>query len=187
MRRKKEILIIVFILIISLVLVLIPVISNNKHVEVKTKETTKTDTYINITLYGEINYYDQADDEMINKLTLKVPKGISYGEIYHKCYVYYTKYSLSDIDLKTRYFEDSEIIIYSSCKTIEEIEDNSGKININEASLDELTKLYGIGTKRANTIINYRKTKLFESFTELKTILGVSDGFIEQLKTEAFL
>ena len=183
-KRKKEIIIIVFILLISLVLVIIPFFTQNKKIETK-GNTTTTSSYIKIKIVGEINYF--IDGEIVNFMVKEYPKGISFGEAQKSFMNFYTKYSYTDYDLKYRFYEDSEIIIYSNCKTIEEIDSNVGKIDINKASFDELVKLYGIGEKRAKTIINYRNNKLFTSFTELKSILGVSDGFIEQLKTEAFL
>ena len=187
MKRKKEIIIIFLVLIISVILVLIPIIKeNNKEINVKTTLTT-TNNKITITLYGEINYYDLIEDEIVNKLELEFKSGVSFGEIRRASMVYFTKYSYTDIDLTKRFFEDTKITVYSNCKTIEEDIDNTNKICINTASIDELTKLYGIGNKRANTIINYRKMKPFESFTELKNVLGISDGLIDQIKSEAFL
>ena len=185
MKRKKEIIIIIFILIITIVLVLIPVITSNHKLE-KNNDVVIGDNYITIKIYGEINYPD--GDEIVSSVEKKYPKGISYGEIYSKIYNLYTDYSYVDIDYKTRYFEDSEIYIRSTCPDInKDVEDKNGKINLNKASKEELVSLYGIGEKRANIIITRRSRKPFESFSELKEALGVSDGFIEQLKTEAFL
>lgn len=185
MKRKKEIIIIILILIVTVVLVLIPIITSNHKLK-KEDDVVNNDNYITIRIYGEINYPD--GDEIVSSFEDKYPKGISYGEIYVKIYNLLTDYSISDIDLKTRYFESSEIYIKSSCPNInKEDDDRSGKINLNKASKDELVSLYGIGEKRANIIITRRLKKPFESFSELKEALGVSDGFIEQLKTEAFL
>ena len=68
-----------------------------------------------------------------------------------------------------------------------EIERYKHKININVASTDELITLYGIGEKRAQAIIDYRKNKKIESFSELKELLGVSDEVIINIKDKAVL
>ena len=185
MKRKKEIIIIILILIITIILVLIPVITSNHKLEAD-DDIKINNNMITIKIYGEINY--PLDDEIVSSFEKEYPKGISFGEINSKIYKLYTIYSDIDIDLKIRYFEDSEIYIKSSCRDINKEDiDRSGKINLNKASKEELVSLYGIGEKRANIIITRRSSKPFETFSELKEALGVSDGFIEQLKTEAFL
>ena len=54
---------------------------------------------------------------------------------------------------------------------------------------DSVEKLYvyGIGEKRANKIIEYRKGKKISSFDELQKILGVSDEVIRKIKSQTIL
>ena len=56
-----------------------------------------------------------------------------------------------------------------------------------EKSKEELIKIYGIGEKRADKIIAYRKTTKIKSFEELKTLIGVSNEIIEKIKQQAIL
>ncbi len=185
MRRKKEIIIIIFILIITLALVLIPIFTSRHNLN-EADQNKNNDNYVTIKISGEISY--PIDDELVCSFEKKYPKGITFGEISYSIMNFYTNYSLIEIDYKVRYFENSEIIIKSSCKDIDKVsEDNTGKICINKASKEELVSLYGIGEKRANIIITRRLKRPFESFMELKEALGVSDGVIEQIKNEAFL
>lgn len=63
------------------------------------------------------------------------------------------------------------------------LEDESGKLNINSASEADLDKLPGIGPARAADIIAYRQENGgFSSIEELKNISGIGDKTFENLK-----
>ena len=181
MYKKKEIIIISAIISLTIFLGFLPMIissCDNKKEEIVEKEEEKD--YLSITIKGELN---------VDKVNLEIPYGYSYGYIISKIKPYLNQYSIIDKELTKRYYEDSIIIIYSSDinnEIVEEI-DVSNLININESDKDELTKLYGIGTKRADAIIEYREKKKIESFTELKELLGVSDEVISAIKEKAIL
>ena len=181
MYKKKEIIIISAIISLTIFLGFLPMIissCDNKKDEIVEKEE-KSD-YLSITIKGELN---------VDKVNLEIPYGYSYGYIISKIKPYLNQYSIIDKELTKRYYEDSIIIIYSSDinnEIVEEIEVNN-LININESPKDDLTKLYGIGTKRADAIIEYREKKKIESFTELKELLGVSDEVISAIKEKAIL
>lgn len=181
MYKKKEIIIISAIISLTIFLGFLPMIissCDNKKEEIVEKEEKKD--YLSITIKGELN---------VDKVNLEIPYGYSYGYIISKIKPYLNQYSIIDKELTKRYYEDSIIIIYSSDinnEIVEEI-DNSNLININESPKDDLTKLFGIGTKRADAIIEYREMKKIESFTELKELLGVSDEVISAIKEKAIL
>lgn len=53
-------------------------------------------------------------------------------------------------------------------------EDENGKININTATLEELTQLKGVGEKIAEAIIAYREANdLFKSVADLEKVKGI--------------
>lgn len=59
----------------------------------------------------------------------------------------------------------------------------NGKININEASLEELQTLDGIGEAKANAIIEYRNNNgSFKSIEDIKNVSGIGDSIYEKIK-----
>lgn len=56
-----------------------------------------------------------------------------------------------------------------------------GVINVNEATVEQLMLLPGIGEKKAQEIIETRKVKLFESGEDLLAIKGIGEKMLERL------
>lgn len=59
---------------------------------------------------------------------------------------------------------------------------NTGKININEASIEELETLNGIGKSKAEAIVEYRKKSKFKSIDEIKNIDGIGESLFAGIK-----
>ena len=58
-----------------------------------------------------------------------------------------------------------------------------GKVNINTATVEQLTELPGIGDKTANNIIEKRKELgKFKSIEDLKQVNGIGDKKFEKIK-----
>lgn len=65
---------------------------------------------------------------------------------------------------------------------------DSNKVNINNATIEDLDKLPGIGEATANKIINYREENGdFKSIEELKNVNGIGSKKYEQIKDEITL
>lgn len=55
-------------------------------------------------------------------------------------------------------------------------------ININTATLEELTSLVGIGEKTALNIIEYRLEHQFETIEDIKNVKGIKESVFEKIK-----
>ena len=60
----------------------------------------------------------------------------------------------------------------------------SAAVDINNASLKELTTLKGIGKKKAEAIMVYRKTYCFKSGDELIKVKGIGKKLLQKNKKE---
>ena len=58
-------------------------------------------------------------------------------------------------------------------------------VNINTATKEELTTLKGVGDKRAQEIIDYRKKNgNFKSVDELEKVPGIGPGLMKQIRSQ---
>lgn len=57
-----------------------------------------------------------------------------------------------------------------------------GVININTASVEELSKLPGIGKSKAELIVAYRQTHPFKAVSELTEVKGIGPKMLEKIQ-----
>ncbi len=61
--------------------------------------------------------------------------------------------------------------------------EHNAKVNINTASVEQLTALQGIGEKKAESIIEHReKFGSFATIEDLKSVKGVGDKIFSKIK-----
>lgn len=58
----------------------------------------------------------------------------------------------------------------------------TGKININNASVKDLTTLPGIGESKAKKIVEYRNKNKFEKIEDIKNVTGIGNSLYEKIK-----
>lgn len=129
-------------------------------------------------------------DTRANNLSLKV-----YDEM---VIVIYSKEQIS----KFKQTMEEENLIMENCqKMINGIQNNSciekensisnnnslsikeDKISINKASVDELMKIPGIGSSKAESIVKYRNTNGdFKSIEQIKNVDGIGEGLYAKIK-----
>ena len=57
-------------------------------------------------------------------------------------------------------------------------------VDINHATLKELTSLKGIGVKKAEAIVVYRKAHCFKNVNEIVKVKGIGQKFLEKHQKE---
>ena len=98
----------------------------------------------------------------------------------------------ASLNLARTVTDGEQIVVYSVEETAnkmtlvsenEAAQSDSGLVNINKASLAELTGISGIGENRAQAIIDYReKNGGFRSVEEIKNVDGIKDGLFSKIK-----
>lgn len=77
---------------------------------------------------------------------------------------------------------------YSNSPKNSVMTDSSGQIHLNQANIDELQKLKGIGEKKAQAIVEYRqKNGGFKNIDEFKNVKGIGPAIFEKNKTRLTL
>ncbi len=59
-----------------------------------------------------------------------------------------------------------------------------GVVDINNASVKELMKLNGIGKKKAEKIVAYRKRKCFKNIEDLTNVKGIGKKTVEKNRSD---
>ena len=125
-----------------------------------------------------------------------------YDSLYYKkqdgYHCYFLKYSLSNIkdhfkdktitekDLTKLLFDLDELTLLSKPKNRTNYETLC--IDMNTADTNQWKSLNGIGSKRANTIVKYRKLLGgFVSKNQLSEVYGLSDSLVEKIKLKLML
>lgn len=91
---------------------------------------------------------------------------------------------INKINLAQRLKDGDKITILEKNNTIDSDldEKSDDKVNINNASKNELTKLDGIGESTAQKIIDYRNTNSFDDIEDIMNVPGIGNSKFEAIK-----
>lgn len=79
-------------------------------------------------------------------------------------------------------------VSHSSIQKSSAMTDSSGQVHLNQANIDELQKLKGIGEKKAQAIVEYRqKNGGFKNIDEFKSVKGIGPAIFEKNKARLTL
>lgn len=132
------------------------------------------------------------DGEVNKSGYIQIPKGSTLEYAINQAEGITKDADIQNIDLD-RVLKNQEKIIVPRIKEEIELEsgieddnlqNNSTLVNINTASVEELTKLEGIGEKTAENIIQYRESNSFNSIEEIMEVKGIGEGKFEKIKEE---
>ena len=115
--------------------------------------------------YGEGNSYGHPHDEVVQRVT-------SQGaEIYETA-------TMGDIRVMT---DGKEYEVETTTSVTPTATEEEKRMNINEASFEELQQLPGIGPVLAEEIILYREKQLFERISDIQHVRGIGQKTYEEL------
>lgn len=193
--NNYRILIVTFLIIISasFILNLISKQYNKDTYIINNEEYIKQDDKIYVYISGEVNYDGMFEFNI----------GITLKEVLDKIGGLTEDADISKLDLdqiltdkqkiiipsqiqdeEVEYDEDEEYNDIESEENVEIEENEEFLININTATIDELTKLDGIGTATAEKILEYRESNEFESIEDIMEVSGIGETKFENIRKD---
>ncbi len=132
---------------------------------------------------GLVYLYSSENEDMTGN------QGDNYGskEIKNKT-VMVTPEAVSGIDVypEADHSGDKEEVTGKEAESIPD-DGHAGRIDINSAGIKELTRLNGIGEKRAKDIIEYReKNGPFTRIEDIMKVKGIKDGIFNKIKDDIY-
>lgn len=99
--------------------------------------------------------------------------------------------SRSAINLAKVLADGEQVLVQTKKQAVSGNKDNgsqphkeSGLVNINTASKEELMSLPGIGESKADAVMDYRLSCSFKSIDDIKNVTGIKDGVFNQIKDQ---
>ena len=148
--------------------------------EVRTSESVTIEEYINVFVSGCVNNPDvyRLKRGSIIKEAVDMAGGFSDGAC--KDYVNLAKKLEGGEHIVIPSIDEMENLSLSLPE--EESKTKNTFININTATKEELMSLPGIGERKADSIIEYRKNKPFNAIEDIMNISGIKEAAFNKIK-----
>lgn len=186
--KNKSIIIVSIILVLSVISLIIQNSKENSSITINEEELQKEKYEGKIAVYisGEVKnpgvYYIDEESRVVDLIDL--------------CGGFTNQADISELNLAEKLSDAEKIdvpklILESEQNTSEENleenilsneEDNTGLININTASKEELKELKGVGDTLADNIIEYRNHTKFESIEDILNVSGIGEAKFEAIR-----
>lgn len=192
--KYKKYIICFMLIILSIISVLIQKNDRKQALSINNQKVSKKENKIGVYVTGEIKkpgvYYLDIDSRI--DAAIDIAGGITENA------------DISKINLSKKLVDSDKIVIPKKTtssdtqgsetdveENVEENEDNTGeettvnstdKININEASKEQLMELKGIGDATAEKIIEYRQNNKFEKIEDIMNVKGIGQSKFSAIK-----
>lgn len=191
-KYKDKLIIFVIIILIALNGYIYKVKSNNLYdnQKVASQETEEKENFANEDANDDSEIMIHITGCINNPGVIEVNKGSRLKDVVDQCGGLKEEADINNINLAMKVEDEMKIHIPSIEESKENnniessniIENNNNKVNLNNASKEELMTLPGIGESKSEKIIQYREGNRFKSIEDIKNVDGIGEKTFESFK-----
>lgn len=180
-KKYKGYIICIAIIIISAISIIFQDIDRKNTMKINNEEMSSDESKIGVYITGAVKnpgvYYLDKNSRVYQ--LLDICGGILENADISKLNLALKLNDSDKIDVPTKKEESLEIE-----NSLEDVEEEDGKVNINEADIEELKTLSGIGESTAKKIINYREENRFETIEDIMNVPGIGESKFNNIKDD---
>lgn|SRR5699024_3021046 len=191
-KYKDKLIIFVIIILIALNGYIYKVKSNNLYdnQKVASQEMEEKENFANEDANDDSEIMIHITGCINNPGVIEVNKGSRLKDVVDQCGGLKEEADINNINLAMKVEDEMKIHIPSIEESKENnniessniIENNNNKVNLNNASKEELMTLPGIGESKSEKIIQYREGNRFKSIEDIKNVDGIGEKTFESFK-----
>ena len=191
-KYKDKLIIFVIIILIALNGYIYKVTSNNLYdnQKVASQEMEEKENFANEDANDDSEIMIHITGCINNPGVIEVNKGSRLKDVVDQCGGLKEEADINNINLAMKVEDEMKIHIPSIEESKENnniessniIENNNNKVNLNNASKEELMTLPGIGESKSEKIIQYREGNRFKSIEDIKNVDGIGEKTFESFK-----
>lgn len=191
-KYKDKLIIFVIIILIALNGYIYKVKSNNLYYnqKVASQETEEKENFANEDANDDSEIMIHITGCINNPGVIEVNKGSRLKDVVDQCGGLKEEADINNINLAMKVEDEMKIHIPSieeskqnnNIESSNIIENNNNKVNLNNASKEELMTLPGIGESKSEKIIQYREGNRFKSIEDIKNVDGIGEKTFESFK-----